>query len=121
MLASLTLATIVYAFGLAACCAWFAVAGHARPLPVTASVALVQTVLVVLVVADTVRALDVQHGAALATNLGYAAALLVALPAVAVTVRLDDDRWGSAAFAVGCVLVAVLALRMNQTLGAHGG
>ena len=36
------------------------------------------------------------------------------------TVAADPGRWGSAALAVGCVVLAVVALRMHQTSGvAH--
>ena len=57
--------------------------------------------------------------------MGYLLTSLIVLPVTAATMRMDAGRWGSSALAVGCVMLAVVSVRLHQTLGsplpqAHG-
>lgn len=56
----------------------------------------------------------------LATHVGYLVTSVALLPIAAGAVQLDEGRWGNAGLAIGCVLVAVVSVRLHQTLGAHG-
>jgi hypothetical protein len=114
------LTVIVYAVGVAAVCALCAVAGRGRPTAVTPALAIVQISVVVQAVLDLAVLAGGAPSGQLAVHVGYLLVSLAILPIAAAMVRLDPGRWGSAALALGCVVVAVVSLRLHQTgVGAH--
>ena len=50
----------------------------------------------------------------LATFIGYLVAILIVLPLAGILARLEPTRWGSLIAAVGCLVVPVLIVRLNQ-------
>jgi hypothetical protein len=53
----------------------------------------------------------------LATFIGYLAAILVVLPIAGLLARLEPTRWGSLIATVGCLVIPVLIVRLNQIWG----
>ena len=118
---SFGLTVVLYALALAAACAGAAVLGRRRPRMVGAGLVLLEAAVIGQGVLDGVALLRGQHGTEVATNLGYLLTSPAILPVTASAVRLDPGRWGSAALAVGCLVLAVVSLRLRQTLGTAGG
>jgi hypothetical protein len=50
----------------------------------------------------------------LATFVGYLVAIFIVLPAAAVLARLEPTRWGSLIATIGCLVVAILIVRLDQ-------
>jgi hypothetical protein len=50
----------------------------------------------------------------LPTFIGYLAAILIVLPIAGLLARLEPTRWGSLVATVGCLVVPVLIVRLNQ-------
>ncbi|SDI87619.1 hypothetical protein SAMN05444157_0589 [Frankineae bacterium MT45] len=121
MSASLNLATILYALGLALWCLGSAVRDRPRSPAFVAALIVLEIGLLLQAVLDVVALLRGQHGDEAATNVGYLVTSLLILPVTAAAVRMDRGRWGSAALAVGLLLVAVVSARLLQTLGSDGG
>ena len=113
-----SLTVIVYALGIAGVCALAAITGRPRPRAVTAGLVILETSVLVQAVLDGVDVLRGRHGGDMATHVGYLLASVAIIPLTVATVRFDPGRWGSAALAVGCIVLAVVSLRLHQTLGA---
>jgi hypothetical protein len=107
---------IVYALGIAAVCTASAIAGRPRPRPVTPGLVILGLSAVTQAVVDVVALARGQHSPSMATHLGYLLTSVAVMPITAYAVRLDPGRWGSAALAVGCVLLTVVSLRLHQTV-----
>jgi hypothetical protein len=77
--------------------------------------ALVEAALIVQVVLAVIKLADGQrpHGG-MALFIGYLAGSLVILPVAAVWGLGDRSRWGSAVVVVAYLVIAVLAVRMEQ-------
>lgn len=118
MSASFEAAVVAYALGVAAVCAFAAATGRVRSPAATLAVLVVQVTLVVQAVVDVAQLATGAPSPEPATHIGYLVVSLVALPAAAGSVQLDEGRWGSAALAIGCALVAVVSIRLQQT-GGH--
>lgn len=116
MSAALALTVLAYALVVAVGCLGAAVRGQERSPVLELSLVVLAAGSVLLAALDLV---DVLRGAdgETATNLAYAGATALALPAVAAAVRMDPHRWGSASLGVACLLLAVLAFRLHATLG----
>lgn len=84
-----------------------------------ASLTLLAAVAVIVCVADAIHTLGGAQPPEVATHWGYLATAPLILPATAGAVHLDGDRWGSAAMAVGCLILAVVLVRLAATSG-HG-
>ncbi|MFI7588697.1 hypothetical protein ACIB24_16625 [Spongisporangium articulatum] len=114
---SLGLTTLLYALGLGAALAGTAVRGRPRPPALVAGLGMLELAVVVQGVLDGVALVSGDHGPEVATNVGYLLTSVAVLPICATGVRWDDGRWGNAALAVGCLLVAVVSVRLHVTLG----
>jgi K+ transporter len=112
---------ILYALALAIGLLVTAIRGKNRPAPLSAGLAILELVVLVVVLLDIVSVLRGDHGPDIATNVGYALAAVVLLPLSATAVRLDHGRWANVGFALGCAMVAVVVLRLHQTLGSPRG
>jgi hypothetical protein len=119
--AVLSVTVIAYALGVACVCAFSALSGRRRPRAVLVALLIVQSGVVVQAVLDGLALGRGVGGDEVAINVGYLITSLVILPVTAVSVRMDEGRWGSVALAVGLVLVAVVSLRLHQTLDAARG
>jgi hypothetical protein len=115
--AALRLTVIVYALGVMVVCTWSAVTGRARPSIVTAALAMLEIGVLGQALVDAIAVAQGRHGSELAVHLGYLATSVIVVPVAAASVRLDPRRWGSAALAIGCAVLAVVSLRLDQTLG----
>lgn len=115
---SLGLTIILYALAVAGVCAFAAVTGRRRSPSVNVGLVLLELAAMVQAALDGLQLIRGQHGPDVATNVGYLITSLIVLPFTCAAVRLDPGRWGSAALAVGCVLLAVVSLRLHQTLGS---
>ncbi|SOD70906.1 hypothetical protein SAMN05892883_0537 [Jatrophihabitans sp. GAS493] len=121
MIESLNLATILYAVGLALWCLICAVGNRPRPPAFVAALIVLEVGVVLQALLDVAALLRGDHGDDVATNVGYLITSVLILPVTALAVRMDRGRWGSAALAVGCLLLAVVSARLLQTLGATDG
>lgn len=121
MSSSFSLAVVLYALGLAAVCAVIAVRGAARGPLLLPALAMVEIVVIIQAALDLTRLARGAHPAELATHVGYLIASIVIVPVAAGAIRLDEGPWGSAALAIGCLVVAVVSIRLHQTLGPHRG
>jgi hypothetical protein len=117
MAGSFLLAVVLYAFALGGVCLVTAVGGRTRPPTVSVSLGLLQGVVVIAGLLDAVALIQGEHRSDVATNLGYLFVSVLVLPATFAAVRADAGRWGNAAGAVACVLLAVISLRLHVTLG----
>jgi hypothetical protein len=54
------------------------------------------------------------------TFIGYLAAILVVPPIAALLARLEPTRWGALIATVGCLVIPVLILRLNQVWSGIG-
>jgi hypothetical protein len=115
---SLGITAILYAVAVAAVCSGCAVLGRCRPRSVGVALVTLELVAVVLAALDAADVLRGGHGPGLSTHVGYLVTSLVVIPATAATVKTDHGRWASAAVAVGCLVQAVVSLRLHQTLGS---
>jgi hypothetical protein len=114
------LTVIAYAAGVATVCALCAVVGCTRPSAITPALAIVQLSVVVQAVLDLAVLVGGAPSGEFAVHIGYLLVSLAILPIAIAMVQLDPNRWGSAALALGCVVVAVVSLRLHQTgAGAH--
>ena len=120
--AGFSLAIVVYALGVAAVCAVTAVHGRQRSALIVPALILIEVCLLGQAVFGVAHLAGGPRPAELATHLGYLGASVTVLPAAAASVRLEEHRWGSTALAVGCVVAAVVSIRLHQTLAAvvHG-
>jgi hypothetical protein len=121
MSASLSQAVVLYAVAVGLICAGAALLGRLRPRPVGAGLVLLEVAVLGQALLDGAALLRGQHGSAVVTNVGYLLTSAAVLPIVASAVRLDPGRWGSAALAVGCLVLAVVSVRLHQTLGTADG
>ena len=121
MSASFGLTVIVYAAGLAVLLGGWAITGRDRPPAVLAGLVFLELATLVQGGLD-VGALAGSAQAETGVNVAYLLTSVVLLPVSAAAVRLDTGRWGSAAHAVGCALLAVVSVRLHQTLTptSHG-
>ena len=117
MSASLGLTIVLYALALAAIGAGVALSGRPRPPAFALAVGTLEIALIGQALLDVLALAD-GRAANVATNLGYLLTSLAVLPICAGSVRFDTGRWGTAALAVGCVLVVVVTLRLHQTAGS---
>ncbi len=91
---------------------------HEAPLAYLLSALAAMGVVEALVVAQVVVA--VWHLATggrpreLPTFIGYLVAILVILPLAGLLARLEPTRWGALIATVGCLVVPVLIVRLNQ-------
>jgi FtsH-binding integral membrane protein len=115
---SLNITIVVYAAALALWCVASALRNRPRSPTFTAGLLVLEFAVALQAVFDVVELTRGQHDE-VATNLGYLLTSLILLPVTAAAVRMDRGRWGSAALAVGCVLVAVVSIRLQVTLGVH--
>lgn len=87
-----------------------------RPIDVTHLVGL--GIAEVLVLAEVAVAIGhLIHGdrpPELATFIGYLVAIVIILPLGTLLARMEPTRWGSLVALVGCLVVPVLVLRVNQ-------
>ncbi len=121
MRTSFEAAVVLYALGAGAGCALAAVRGH-RPSVLTLALVLVEVTVAAQAVVDLTRlATGASSTSEPATHVGYVLVSIAALPAVTGSVRMDEGRWGNAALAIGCLVVAVVSVRMHQTLAARPG
>ena len=111
------LTVILYALGLAGAYGIAAVGGHLRSRAVVPALAILELSVLVQAWLDAAAVLRGRHGPEVATHVGYLLTSVAVLPITVAAVRLDSGRWGSTALAVGCVLLAVVSLRLHQTLG----
>jgi FtsH-binding integral membrane protein len=116
---SFNLSVIGYALALAAICAMASLGGRPRRPAVSAALGFLQIAVVVAALLDVIRLVRADEGAQVVTNLGYLVTSVIVLPVIATAVRMDLGRWGNAAAAVGCVLLAVISLRLHQTVGSN--
>ncbi len=115
---SLGLAAILYAAALALWCVTSMAANRRRAASFTVALGVLEVAVIGLAILDASNLIGGQHGSEVATNIGYLITLVAILPVTAAVVRLDPGRWGSAALAIGCLLVIVVAIRLQQTLHA---
>lgn len=115
--AAFSLAIVLYALCVAVACAVTALRGRSRSPLIGPMLILIEFCLLAQAAVDLVHLAAGPRPAELATHVGYLAASVIVLPAAAASVRLEGNRWGSAALAVGCVVAAVVSIRLHQTLG----
>ncbi len=122
MTTTFELAVVLYALGVAAICAVTAVRGRPRGPMILPALIVIQIATLVQAVFDATELAAGPLPAETATHVGYLIVSVVVLPITAGSVRLGEDRWGTAALAIGCVLVAVVSIRLHQTLAParHG-
>jgi hypothetical protein len=116
--AGLALTVIGYALAVGVACLVPAVRGTPRSALVVPALAVVELGVTAQALLDVVALWHGPRPIELATHVGYLLASLVLVPVAAGSVRLDDSRWGSAALALGCLLVAVVTVRLHQTARA---
>lgn len=121
MKAGLEVSVIAYAVALAASCGYAAVRGRPRSTLVAPAAIVLQTALVLQAVVDLLAVARGYNGAELSTHIGYLVTSLVVLPVTVASIRLDAGRWASAAFAIGCLVVAIVSIRLHQTAGVSHG
>ncbi len=122
MTTTFELAVVIYALGVAAVCAATAIRARPRgPLLVPALI-VIQLGTLIQAALDASELAAGAHPAETSTHLGYLVVSVAILPIAAGSVRLDDSRWGTTALAIGCVLVAIVSIRLHQTLAParHG-
>lgn len=117
----LGLTVLLYALGLASICVVSAVGGRVRPRPVTAALGVLEVGALAQAGVDIWALTGGRHSPELATHIGYLLTSIAIIPITVATVRLDPGRWGSVALAVGCVLLAIVTLRLHATLDAGHG
>jgi hypothetical protein len=115
---SFALSVLFYAMAIAAVCAARAATGTRRSPALVASLVVLEVVTIIQALADGLALLRGDHGPNVLTNLGYLIVSLLVLPVTIASVRADPGRWGSAATALGAVVLAVVSLRLHATL--HG-
>lgn len=116
---SLHLTTIFYSVALAVACLTYAAWHRRRPPALNACITLLAAVAVIVCVADAIHILGGIQSSETATHFGYLVTAPLVLPATAGAVQLEGDRWGSAAMGVGCLVLAVVLVRLAATSG-HG-
>jgi hypothetical protein len=113
---ALRLTVIAYAFGLATCCAAAALSGRRRSPTVTAAIGILQVAVILQATLDVVAVASGDRPDSLSVHVAYLVASVLIIPIVVASMRLDPQRWGSASLAVGCVTLAIVCLRLDQTL-----
>ncbi len=120
MIGGLATALIIAALG---CAAWALgmVVLNRHINPVTLGVlALLELALVVQAVIGIVNLAVTDRQVDGGTFVGYLIASLIILPGAVYLALGERSRWGTAALMVGCLVVPVMIVRMNQIWG-HGG
>ncbi|MEO6471032.1 MAG: hypothetical protein ABIR57_04205 [Aeromicrobium sp.] len=112
---SLHITAIAYAVVLSVVCVACAARHRRRPAAVEACLTLLAGVTVILCLVEGLRIANGSRPDELATHIGYLVIAPLVLPATAGAVQLDGDRWGSGAMAVGCLVLAVVLLRLAAT------
>jgi hypothetical protein len=112
---ALAVTITVYALVLAAVLGWHAVTGKQRGPRAIAAVVLVQAAAMLLVVVDAVRSIGDRGGSDLVVHLAYLVTAVIVLPVSFTVAGADRTRWGNAAMSVGCLLMAVVVVRVQQT------
>ena len=120
MSAAFLVAVVAYALGVAVVCAFTALRGRRRHPLILPALLVIEFCVLVQAVLDLVHLAGGPRPAALAVHIGYLAASVVILPLAVGSVRLDEGRWATAAVGIGCVIVAVVSLRLHQTLDPAG-
>ena len=121
MAGSLGLTVVLYSLALALVLAVVAVGGRRRPSAAGAGLVVLEAAALGQGLFDVADLLRGRHGPEVVTTLGYLLTSLAVLPVCASAVRMDAGRWGSAGLAVGCLLLAVVSIRLHQTLGTSRG
>jgi hypothetical protein len=114
---ALAVTIVLYGLGLAGVLAWLVATGASRGVRTGAALGLVQVATTGLAVADGVTTLPDLHGYAAATHTGYLLTSVVVLPVTYTLAGQGRGRWGNAAMSFGCVLLAVVVVRLRQTDG----
>jgi hypothetical protein len=87
-----------------------------RPLGIGELVGMgvVQALVLAQIVISVVHLAQGQRPQSLVTFIGYLVAIFLILPVAAVLARLEPTHWGSLIATVGCLVVAVLIVRLDQ-------
>jgi hypothetical protein len=87
-----------------------------RPIDVShlVGLAIVQVLVIAEIVAGISHLAGGQRPHELVTFIGYLIAIFLIPPLAAVLARMEPTRWGSLIALVGCLVVPVLILRINQ-------
>lgn len=115
MIDALALAVTVACIGAAIVVAVQALAGTFRWTRVAPTLVLVEAVLLVQAVLDVVGLARGHRPGEPGPHLAYLVISVLVVPAVALQVRGDDDRWAGVLVASALVVVAVLVVRMTTT------
>lgn len=118
MTAGLQLTLIVYALGTGTWFAGLAVANRAASPTATAALAVLEVGLVIQAAIDVARILVDHRPAQLGVHLAYLATSLVIVPMSSGGLRLPGRRAVGAAMAACCAILAVVCIRLDQTLVA---
>jgi hypothetical protein len=120
VIGGLATALIIAALG---CAAWalgmVVLNRHINPVTL-GLLALLEVALVVQAVIGIVSLATTTRQVAGGTFVGYLIASLIVLPGAVYWALGERSRWGTAALVVGCLVVPVMIVRMNQIWG-HGG
>jgi hypothetical protein len=120
VIGGLATALIIAALG---CAAWalgmVVLNRHINPVTL-GLLALLEVALVVQAVIGIVNLATTTRQVAGGTFVGYLIASLIVLPGAVYWALGERSRWGTAALVVGCLVVPVMIVRMNQIWG-HGG
>jgi hypothetical protein len=114
--AALRLTVIAYALGITVVCVLSAARGRVRSPLVNAALAMLQVGLIVQALLDIVDIARGHHGRGIGVHLGYLVTSVVLIPLAAGGLRPDRGRWGSVSLAAGCLVLAVVCVRLDQTL-----
>ncbi|GIH12142.1 hypothetical protein [Rugosimonospora africana] len=107
-------AIIVTALLAAAWCLVTTLRKHAIGIGELIAMGVVQALVMAQIVISVVHLAQGQRPQSLVTFVGYLVAIFVILPAAGVLARLEPTRWGALIATIGCAVVAVLIVRLNQ-------
>jgi hypothetical protein len=115
---SLIITIMAYAVGLGLYTAALALTGRSRPPLVAVGAVVLEMALLVQAIIDLAALIGGDHESESAANVGYLLTSLAILPVIGSITRLDQGRWATAIVSFGFALLAVITLRLQQTLGA---
>ncbi len=117
MSGALNLAIIIASLAVAAWAGFAGFRDRAPDLAQFAGLGVLQVGVVAMGVVSAVALLNGERPAELETFVGYIVTT-VCFPAVAFVLgRMEPTRWGSVTIAVGCLVIPVLVLRLEQIWG----